>query len=211
MIPQDLWRLITRHVFAYPSSATLFNPYAACHAGADRADACAIRRKNLRGYLSSFPEPPGILLVGEASGPWGCRFSGVPFTSERQLCSGELPFAGRQSSTHDEPHHERTAGIFWDVMARHHPRCFIWNAVPLHPHPAGEPFSLRRPSRSDVKAFAELLNGLVERLAPAQIIAVGRIAQRAVQDVGQTPVYVRHPSHGGMREFRTGIDRILCT
>jgi len=209
MIQRNLWRLIEQHVFTFPSGDALFNPYAARHAEADRPDAQQIRRTNLRKYVASFPAPPGILVVGEASGPWGCRFSGVPFTSERQLCSGELPFAGRQSSTQAAPHHERTAGIFWDVMARYHPRGFIWNAVPLHPHMSGDPFSLRRPSLAEVKAFEGLLVSLIDLLAPSQIVAVGRIAERAVQNTGRIPIYVRHPSHGGMAEFRRGMEEVF--
>lgn len=199
-----------REVFSRPSSETLFNPYVSNDPRADKPDGDRIRRANLRHYLESYSEIPRTLIIGEAVGPWGCRFSGVPFTSERQLCCGELPFCGRQSSSNGEPHHERTAAIFWEVMAMHHPRCFIWNALPLHPHQPGEPFSLRRPSAAEVRGFAHLLAELISLLKPARIIAVGRIAERAVRNIGETPVYIRHPSHGGMREFREGIERAFA-
>ena len=209
VILSGLQRLIERAVFPVPSSGTLFNPYSSDHPAADRPGAFRIRRANLRNFLTSYAEPPRVLIVGEASGPWGCRFSGVPFTSEKQLTSGMLPFSGRQSSTATEPCRERTADIFWDVMARYHPQCFIWNAVPLHPHFAGEPFSLRRPCPAEVKAFSDLLSAIIAMLKPRCTVAVGRIAERALQSIDVVPVYVRHPSHGGNKEFKTGIERIL--
>jgi hypothetical protein len=209
MIARDLERLIERRVFSYPSTDTLFNPYASEDGTADRPGAHRIRRANLRTYLRSFPVPPRILVIGEASGPWGCRFSGVPFTSELQLCTGRLPFDGRQSGSASDPWHECTAGIFWDVMAKYHPHCFIWNAVPLHPHPLGRPYSLRRPSLTEVRSFGDLLSDIVSLLEPECMIAIGRIAEQALRNIGAAPHYVRHPSHGGMKEFRIGIERIF--
>jgi uracil-DNA glycosylase len=206
---KDVRRLIEAMVFPWPSTETLFNPYASAHPGADLASACRIRRANLRGYLDSFPARPPLLVVGEAPGPKGCGFSGVPFTSEQQLCSGALPFSGKQSSTAALPHHERTAGIFWEVMAGHFPRCFIWNAVPLHPHLPGDPFSLRRPCAAEMKAFAPLLSELIALLQPEGIVAVGRVAEQALLGIGQSCHYVRHPSHGGMTAFRTGMETLL--
>ena len=65
------------------------------------------RQGNLLNYLLHFEGKPRYLIVGEAPGPWGCRFSGVPFTSERQLAQGELPFAGEPTSIHNPPVAER--------------------------------------------------------------------------------------------------------
>ena len=209
MIQREIWRLVERDLLSHPSGEALFNPYLSNHAEADKLDGHLIRQANLRAYFRSLGALPPVLIVGEASGPWGCRFSGVPFTSERQLCSGLLPFRGRQSSQNVEPYHERTAGIFWDVLAPYYPRCFIWNAVPLHTHLPGEPFSLRRPMLSEVRQFQDLLADITAAVSPAKIIAVGRIAQRAVRNIGMTPCCVRHPSHGGMREFRAGIEAAL--
>lgn len=42
-----------------------------------------VRRNNLRLYLNQISQlRPKVLLVGEAPGYHGCRFTGVPFTSE---------------------------------------------------------------------------------------------------------------------------------
>jgi hypothetical protein len=133
----------------------------------------------------------------------------VPFTSEHQLCAGELPFRGKQSSLAAVPHVERTAGIFWDFLRVHHPRFFAWNALPLHPHPVGAPFSLRRPSTSECREYRDLLSRIAEALAPRRVIAVGRVAEAAARNAGLNAVYVRHPSHGGLREFREGIESVF--
>src|SRR3954451_22989426 len=94
----DLWQFLKKTLFEEPSTPVLFNPYHDADAQLDRKDAVKIRRANLKHYLAAFAERPAILLVGEAPGPHGCRFSGVPFTSEHQIVARTLPFTGRQSS-----------------------------------------------------------------------------------------------------------------
>src|SRR4051812_35512122 len=99
-LPSEIWNTLQRHLFPISSclAARLFNPYHTVEPGLDRPAADSIRRENLKRYVECFVRPPRYLLVGEAPGWRGCRFSGVPFTSEAQLVEGTLPFAGRQSS-----------------------------------------------------------------------------------------------------------------
>jgi len=80
-------------------------------------------------------------LRARAPGYKGCRFSGVPFTSEAQLSSGLLPFKGDRSSCMNQPWSENTATIFWRVMMRYHPDFIAWNCFPFHPH---EPNTISR-------------------------------------------------------------------
>ena len=111
MILDNLWRFVEEAVFSEPSTQTLFNPYNDADFKFDKTDAVTIRRTNLKNYHSSFAQKPTLLLVGEAPGPKGCRFSGVPFTSEYQLVSNLLPFRGDQSSNRAKPYKEASAGI----------------------------------------------------------------------------------------------------
>ena len=91
----EIWKLFEAELFTAESTATLFNHYRDEDRQYDRKGAAEIRRENLWNYLDSFRRVPKILIIGIAPGYQGCRFSGVPFTSERQLCNGALPFSGK--------------------------------------------------------------------------------------------------------------------
>jgi hypothetical protein len=74
----------------------------------------------------------------------------------------------------------------------------LWNVVPTHP---GTETTNRPPTRAEVAAglaFALSLAG--ERL----VVAVGRLAHGALGGH-----HVRHPAHGGAREFRAGLVELL--
>ncbi|HLE56532.1 MAG TPA: uracil-DNA glycosylase, partial [Rhodothermia bacterium] len=146
----SLISLVRTEVFPAASSDRLFNFYLDKSPDLDLADGPEIRRRNLCAYLEAAPERPELLLLAEAPGPRGCRFSGVPFTSEAQLNSGFFPFEGRQSSAADVPWTEYSANIVWGLLRDHFERVLIWNTVPLHPHREGRPLSIRTPSASEV-------------------------------------------------------------
>lgn len=198
---EPIWQLFEREVFPAPSSERLFNPYRDRHDAVDLPDAPSIRRENLRRYLGTYPAPPAVLLVAEAPGPWGCRFSGVPLVSEAQLVDERFPIDGLPSSTKEAPHTEYSGNIYWRVLRPYFPHFFTWNCVPLHPHRPGEPFTIRPPSAGEVRAFAPVLEGLVAILRPQLVLAVGRKAERSLTDLGIEAPYVRHPSQGGARIF----------
>jgi uracil-DNA glycosylase len=149
----------------------------------------AVRRECLCKYLKRRQAAP-ILLVGEAAGYRGARLSGLPFTSQRQLTGSGLS--------------EATATIVHRVLAELglEERVLLWNVVPTHPHRAGEPDSNRRPARVEIEASLPFLEELAEG---RRLVAVGRLAA-AVLDAP----YVRHPSHGGAREFRSGLVELLA-
>src|SRR5438045_722527 len=68
-----------------------FNQYAAEGAG-DSPGAAARRRANLREYLRR-RRGARVLAVGEAGGYQGMRWSGIAFTSERDLARWGAPFS----------------------------------------------------------------------------------------------------------------------
>jgi uracil-DNA glycosylase len=145
-------------------------------------------RLRLRGYLESRAEA-SLLLVGEAAGFRGARVSGIPFTSERQL-------------TRIGPS-EATATIVHRVLGELgiEERVLLWNVVPTHPHRPREPRSNRRPTAAEARAGLVFLDELAEG---RRVIAVGRLAEAAL---GRPAV--RHPSHGGAKEFREGLVRLV--
>jgi len=142
-----------------------------------------LRRARLAAYLESRADAP-LLLVGEAPGYRGARISGIPFTSERQL-TGSGPA-------------EATATIVHRVLAELGlaGQVLLWNVVPTHP---GSATSNRPPTAAEVAAGLPFAQALAEG---RRIVAIGRIAAAALG-----AEYVRHPSHGGLAEFREGLLR----
>jgi uracil-DNA glycosylase family 4 len=146
-------------------------------------EGAGLRRARLAAYLESRADAP-LLLVGEAPGYRGARISGIPFTSERQL-TGCGPA-------------EATATIVHRVLAELglEAQVLLWNVVPTHP---GTESSNRPPTAGEVAAGLPFVRALAEG---RRIVAVGRIAAAALG-----AEYVRHPSHGGLAEFREGLLR----
>lgn len=210
MVFDDVLRLFEEKVFsASPKNSLLFNQYNDKNPEIDLPNADVIRRENLRSYLRSFSERPSVIVIGEAPGWRGCRFSGVPFTSEFQLCEDGLPFKGQQSSAKPSPYRESSATIFWKVMGNYHSRFLAWNCIPFHPHKPDNPLSNRTPTEEEILTHLTLLSDLVALLRPRQIVAIGRSAERALKKIDISFTYVRHPSHGGANAFKTGIEKLF--
>ncbi len=207
-----IWSHFSRTLFTTPSTPRYFNPYyPQDNSEIDLPHAHQIRRDNLRNYLGSFEEKPSVLIIGEAPGWRGCRFSGVPFTSEAQLSRRQLPFSGQRSSRGAAPLAESSATIFWRLLKPYHPRFFVWNCIPFHPHQPDLPFSNRTPTGSEISRHAPLLLHLLALLSPERIVALGRSAQHSLEQIEVPATYVRHPSHGGAKAFQAGMERLLDT
>jgi uracil-DNA glycosylase len=213
-VPQleAVWEWLETEIFTLPSvdgARPLFNFYRDEHPAMDRAGAAEMRRLNLQRWLAGFEAPPQMLAVGEAPGWRGCRFTGTPFISEALLAGAAAPYSGECTSRLAKPVSEATATLFWRAFA---PECggvFTWNCVPLHPHRPGNPLSNRTPTPAEIRAYLPRLAGLVERLEPRVVLAVGRCAQAALREAGIPAHPVRHPSHGGAKEFARDVSRAL--
>ena len=181
-----------------------FNQYA--DAGPDDVPgAAAIRLENLRAYLA---ERPGadVVCLGEAGGYQGMRWSGIAFTSERDLLRWGAPYRTTCAArTWSEPSGTIVHRVLAELGAEH--RVILWNTVPTHPHRPGEPLSNRRPTTAEVEAGAPLAMRLVELVRPRTVVAVGRIAE-SVLPAGTA--YVRHPANAGGPAFREGMRAILA-
>lgn len=204
---RDIADLFERELFDAASTDDLFNMYRDRVSGdRDVAEAPAIRRLNLRNYLAAYPERPEALLMIEAPGPWGCRFSGVPITSEAQLLDPAFPIDGERTSIDAKPMTEYSANIFWRILRPYFPRFFIWNTVPFHPHHRDRSDSIRGPRVAEIKRFASLNRSVVDVLKPKRIFAVGRKAERLLAaEIGLECQYVRHPSQGGATMFEAAM------
>lgn len=186
--------------------AGVFNQYRNWDPALDRPNAPAIRRTNLRYYLQALAGA-SYVLVGEAAGYAGCRFSGVPFTSEEQLVGWEpLPWAvaaGLAQSSLGDPWRERSAQIVWSAL-NGRLDCVLWNAFPWHPF-EDIPLSNRRPRVGELRQAADALRCFLSMFPQAEVYAVGRVSQRVLLTLGVEAIYVRHPSHGGKRAFTAAV------
>ena len=182
---------------------TTFNQYA--EAGPDDApDAPAIRLANLGAYLAARAEAD-VVCIGEAGGYQGMRWSGIAFTSERDLERWGEPYrptcAARRWS---EPSGTIVHRVLGELEAEE--RVVLWNTVPTHPHAPGKPLSNRRPTTSEIAAGAPLAMRLIELVQPRTVVAVGRVAESILPS---GTAYVRHPANAGGPAFREGMRFIL--
>ena len=182
---------------------TTFNQYA--EAGPDDApDAPAIRLANLGAYLAARAEAD-VVCIGEAGGYQGMRWSGIAFTSERDLERWGEPYrptcAARRWS---EPSGTIVHRVLGELEAEE--RVVLWNTVPTHPHAPGKPLSNRRPTTSEIAAGAPLAMRLIELVQPRTVVAVGRVAESILPS---GTAYVRHPANAGGPAFREGMRSIL--
>jgi uracil-DNA glycosylase len=206
---EALWNFLEENVFTVKSTANLFNMYKDIERSVDLRNGSAIRRENLRAYISSFRSRAKVLLVGEAPGHKGCRFSGVPFTSEAQFCEGVLPFSGQKSSSFPHPAREATATIFWGIMQAYHPKFIVWNSIPFHPYKAGSVRSNRPPRNLEIENYLEILEGVLSTVDPVSVIAVGKRAEKALKLLGVDFDTARHPSRGGAKDFEMAVKKVL--
>jgi uracil-DNA glycosylase len=205
---EELWECFAQDLFQLPgkdADKPLFNPYSGVLPGIDRPSSDQLRRQNLRNYFSSFSEKPCYLVLGEAPGWRGCRFTGVPFTSEALLESGKLPFSGKSTSLTGGLYSEASATVFWATMRLYHPRFLVWNCLPLHPYQAGQPLTNRPAASKEILLLKNILLSMIDILKPEKLVAVGRTAQRILAHLGFECDPVRHPAHGGTFKFKSEV------
>lgn len=181
-----------------------------------RGDSNAVRRANLRLYLRDMEAiGPTILLVGEAPSHRGGRLTGIAFTSETIMLSGidgrilgvdrgyRKATAGAKAST------EASATMVWSAIRGMDPLPLLWNAFPFHPYETANPFSNRIPAAEELRIGAPFLDRL-RRLFPIErVVAVGRLAEKSLTELGIGHLAVRHPSQGGKQRFLAGLAQLV--
>jgi uracil DNA glycosylase superfamily protein len=168
----------------------------------DVPGASVIRLANLRHYLEERADAD-VVAVGEAAGYQGMRWSGIAFTSERDLARWSLPY--RATSTMrkggwSEPSGTIVHGLLAELGAER--RVILWNTVPFHPHLPDQPLSNRRPTRPEIAQGIAYVERLIAIMRPRLVVAVGRVAAAILPDGA---VYVRHPAQSGATAFRAGM------
>jgi len=184
------------------------NPYRDSHPDLDRPGAARARRANLEAYLERVGSPRMVLL-GEALGFRGGRFSGITFTSERQLAGND---DRRLSWASTPPFHptsrnpalwlEPSGSVVWDALGGEARGTLLWNSFPWHPYGKAGPLSNRTPEPALWKANLHVLEALLAEIGAVKVLAVGRTAQAVLAELGVEAPSLRHPAHGGAARFR---------
>lgn len=173
-----------------------------------------IRFDNLRIYLRRMQAlSPRCLIIGEAPGYQGTLNTGVPFTSEFLLLRDNC-----RHNVHGQQHgyrllHQETkrkkepsATIVWRVLDELPEAPMIWSAFPMHPHKPGISSSNRAPNTEELAYGREVLSAVLNEFPNIEkVIAVGNVSEKILQQMGHSPIKVRHPSHGGANKFEEGL------
>ena len=203
MRPQTFVRKLSETRFDH-----VFNPYTDWCESYDRADAPAVRRRNLKMLLDAALEmKTDTIWIARDLGYRGGRRTGVALTDDVHLGAISDLFGGipLDRPTQGDKVAERTAAVIWRVLTRINQPIFLWNVFPFHPHEPGNVFSNRCHSRSEREASMPFLYALIEMLKPKRLVAIGRDAQAALGGLDVEVIGVRHPSYGGQREFLAGV------
>jgi len=207
MNPSPVLRLLYRG--PRTSAACVVNPYRDADPDLDRPGAARRRCANLEAYLERVGRPR-VVLVGEALGFRGGRFSGIAFTSERQLCGDDgrrLPWASsppfHPTSRNPALWLEPSGSVVWDALGGAAAGVLLWNSFPWHPFGKTGPLSNRTPEPALWKANLHVLEALFAETGAVRVLAVGRTAQAALGELGIEAPALRHPAHGGAAVFRS--------
>lgn len=208
----DAWRLSQALVESLPlGDRMLFNPYVdRCQHDLEHND-CWAKRERLAYHLDCDAR---LILVGEAPGYQGCRYSGVAFTSERLLVEGSIPRIPRVTSrltSRRLPFSEPSATVVWKTLCRLAiaETTILWNALQLHPVGSAGPWSNRTPTKAELEQGKAALVLLRDAFPAAKMVAVGRNAQATLLALGLDVSHVRHPANGGAVAFSTGLEALI--
>ncbi|WP_049805274.1 uracil-DNA glycosylase [Stigmatella aurantiaca] len=190
-----------------------FNPYRDTCPEHDTPEAPQVRQANLRAYLQALQQfPIKAAWIGQDFGYLGGRRTGLPLTDEMRLSSFEKLYktAPLKKATWTEAARESTALEAWKLLPTYssHPP-LLWNVVPLHPYEPGDSMSNVPFSRAAAQQCLPFLAELLNQFSPHVVIAVGRLAEDALTQLGVPTIYVRHPSHAGQRKFQEGIQKFM--
>jgi uracil-DNA glycosylase len=218
-------QLIERLLSLLKSSprGAIFNPWWQVDATNDMGrQAPAIRREQLRAYLSERIGKAQLALIGEALGYRGGHFTGIAMTSERILLGGNSEVAPDDVLSAIKPRRtsrlerasrgfsEPTASIVWSTLLRHGMRgneFVLWNVFPWHSFASRlGMLSNRRPTDAELAVSAPVLEAFLNLFPGARIVAVGRLAASRLPSAA----CVRHPASGGSALFRQQIALLLA-
>lgn len=183
---------------------------------------------NVKLYLKRMlKENPAYLIVGEAPGYKGCRHSGVPFTSERNLLQTDFfrEQGGYRVRNPKKPESEASATIVWNFLCppdggKRKPVPLIWNAFPFHPYDPAKVTkngtkSNRKPNAEELSFGKGILEALIKLygFGAKNVVAVGKTAEAVLEKIfpGEIIFEVPHPANGHKADFEEGLSNFILS
>jgi uracil-DNA glycosylase len=103
---------------------------------------------------------------------------------------------------------EASATIVWQTIGHWQPLPLLWNIFPFHPYQPGKPQTNRTPTASEIAAGRPFLNHLLQLFPQVNLVAVGKKASAGLARWGMEHTAVRHPSHGGTKQFQAALNQL---
>lgn len=187
-------------------------------------EAPAIRRANLRDYLLPRLGRASYVVVAEAIGYQGGRFSGIAITCERMLLGKHstiraehvFPREAERTSNPLSPYIEKekqkaegfnepTDTVVWNAIIENHMdphEVLLWNIFPFHPHKENHALSNRTPTPEELVKGFPYTEELLRLNGKAHLLAVGKKAEETLATFGIKAQGLRHPANGGAKKYR---------
>lgn len=207
--------------------SSLFNPWVDFDADNDLSSSSPAHRfEHLQAYMRERESSARFLLIAEAPGYCGCKFSGLAMTSERALLASDQDlldshyFLGPKHRTskfspalkNNDGMLERTATIVWGKMMsaglQSH-EFVLWNSFAWHPHLPGNRLTNRAPTKEEKAGGKEALRAFLDAFRGRTVLAIGDHSQGLLSELGVEVHKLRHPSYGGATIFREGVEALL--
>ncbi len=213
-------------------SPNVFNPWRDFDPRYDAdASAPSVRRQNLEKYLLPRLGRAKYIVVAEAVGYQGGRFTGIAITCERMMLGlhpsvpAEAIFsgaAGRTSSSTSEyilkttqkekGFNEPTDTVVWGAILENGLNPYdvlLWNIFPFHPHKTEEALTNRTPTPQELEWGWPYTKRLLELNGPAKVVAVGQKAAQTMASFSVPAIALRHPANGGAGLYRAGFKEVI--
>jgi len=213
---------------ARTSSSTVFNPWRDTDPLNDASPLAPQQRlSHLTRYLEERLNRAHWILIAEAPGYQGAKFSGCAMTSERRLledtgATTQRFFSGNKFRTsgtllsNGRPNPagalEPTATMVWNTMLElgHSHDFVLWNAFAWHPHHPLSPLTNRTPTDPELESGKDTLKAFLTLFPQGRLVAIGRKSQATLASLGISAHPVRHPANGGGRLFHQQMRELLA-
>lgn len=200
------------NAMAAVSLPSVFNPYAdQCDFADVTSGGARLRRATLRSYLAAVQRAGcDTMWMGRDLGYRGGRRTGLALTDEANLARVSVRYPGAKAvkATRGAIIAERTAAEIWSVLMRVREPPILWNVFPFHPHEQGNPLSNRKFTARELAVAEDINRELIQWLGIRRIIAIGQDAEKYANRLGGEVLAVRHPSYGGVTDFRRAMANV---